>query len=100
MKSNTFQLLGQSMIDPQRGQEKKIEAIKEELNTRYQPLLRKVYEVEQRINTQEALITKLNQMREESSKSVMKEKECDHEKFNEEIKILKLEMENMSCKVD
>ena len=88
------------MIDPQRGQEKKIEAIKEELNTRYQPLLRKVYEVEQRINTQEALITKLNQMREESSKSVMKQKECDHEKFNEDIKILKIEIEKKSCMVD
>jgi chromosome segregation ATPase len=69
MKSNAFELLGQSIIDP-RVEEKKIEAIREELNKRYQPLLKKVVEVSERIESQEELIKGLNRMSAENSQQL------------------------------
>ena len=69
MKSNAFELLGQSIIDP-RVEEKRIEAIREELNKRYQPLLKKVVEVSERIESQEELIKGLNRMSAENSQQL------------------------------
>ena len=81
------------MIDPQRGEEKKIETIREELNKRYQPLLKKVVEVSEKLESQEELINVLNKMNAENSQLVQQTAEAA-----EMLNKIKAEMNGMEDK--
>lgn len=59
-KSGTFEVLGQSIMEPEKAQATKITALRAEFAKRHAPVLKKVTSIEDRLESQEALISKLN----------------------------------------
>ncbi len=73
-KSATFEVLGQSVLEPEKAEMGRKNAIYEEFAKKHAPLIQQIASLEERIESQEELISKLNEMRSQMNEVLLDKK--------------------------